>query len=97
MAVNHSIYGGPVQLSGNKVEIAQYLYDQHSALGRPLTQETLNTLLYYAFGSGSLPVAQWLLEVVRLVPSSLESLVSVAQANGQIQMIDYLRSLGLIS
>jgi len=87
----------PILYAGNKVEIAQYLYDQHSAIGRPLTKETLNTLLYYAFGSGSLPVAQWLLEVVRLVPSSLESLVSVAQANGQIQMIDYLRSLGLIS
>ncbi|HBL98984.1 TPA: hypothetical protein DDZ86_05075 [Candidatus Dependentiae bacterium] len=87
----------PILYAGNKVEMAQYLYNQHNVIGRPLTPATLNTLLYYAFGSGSLPVAQWLIEGIHLEISSLQSLVSIAQANGQAQMIDYLRSLGLIS
>ncbi len=86
----------PILYAGNKLDIAQYLYNQHNANGRPLSDVVMNRLLYYAFGSGSLPVAQWILETLHLVPSSVQSLVSIASAQGHPQMIDYLRSLGLI-
>lgn len=84
----------PIFYAGNKIEIARYLYGIHSLLGRPLTEEQLNTLLYFAFGSGSLAVAQWLLEEVKMFPLSPSALAVVAQTNGQVQMINYLRSLG---
>lgn len=86
----------PIYYAGNKLEIAQFLYATHLQLGRPLSPDALGTLLYFAFGSGSLPVAQWMIEQLHFNTSPIiNDLRAIATANGQGQMITYLNGLGL--
>ncbi len=78
----------PIEWAGNKLEIAKFLKEHGS--------EVPDTLLFYAFGSGSLPVAQWLIGELKFDPKKqLARLVEVARVNGQPQMLEYLASLGL--
>lgn len=78
----------PIEWAGNKLEIAQFLKEQGSAVPE--------SLLYYAFGSGSLPVAKWLVEELKMDPKTqLDKLIDVARRNGQEHMIQYLGELGL--
>ncbi|HBY06052.1 MAG: hypothetical protein UV38_C0002G0193 [candidate division TM6 bacterium GW2011_GWE2_42_60] len=78
----------PIEWAGNKPEIAKFLKEQGS--------EVPDTLLFYAFGSGSLPVAKWLIEEVKIEPRiQREKLIDVARRNGQEHMIQYLGEFGL--
>ncbi len=86
----------PILYAGNKLAIAEYLYSVHQQLGRPLPTSDLAQLLYFAFGSGSLEVAQWMVETLNFDPRpTKDALISIARANGQTQMITYLASLGI--
>jgi len=77
----------PIEWAGNKLEIAQFLKEQ----GSPAPE----SLLYYAFGSGSIPVAKWLVELKMDPKAQLDKLIDVARRNGQEHMITYLGELGL--
>lgn len=77
----------PIEWAGNKLEIAKFMKEQ----GSPVPE----TLLYYAFGSGSLPVAKWLIDELKSdLKKQLANLVDVARRNGQEHMLEYLTSLG---
>lgn len=87
----------PILYAGNKLEIAKYLYRVHQQLGRPLNTENLNNLLFFTFGAGSLDVARWMIEQLNFDPRpTKDSLIAIAQTNGQHQMITYLTSLGIV-
>ncbi len=78
----------PIEWAGNKLAVVQFLKEQGSKVPE--------TLLYFAFGSGSLPVAKWLVEELKMDPKNqLEKLIDVARRNAQNHMLDYLVSLGL--
>lgn len=78
----------PIEWAGNKIEIAKFLKEQGSVVPE--------SLLFYAFGSGSIPVAKWCIEELKMDPKNqLNNLIDVARRNGQEHMITYLDELGL--
>lgn len=78
----------PILYAGNKLALAQYLFSVHRSYA-PLTLTELGTLLYYAFGSGALDVAQWIIETLYFDPTNIQqSLITI----GQPVLITYLRT-----
>ena len=90
---NEDVTDLPIMLCGNKLEIAKLLYDEHKRQNRALTQGELENLLYFAFGSKSMPVAQWLIDTIKV--DAKARLEWYRKAGGQ-DHTDMLKSLGLI-
>lgn len=82
----------PIYYAGNKLEIAQILFALHKTHA-PIPPTQLYQLLYYAFGSGSLDVAKWIIEDLYFDPTIYkQSLISVATANYQTALVNYLNT-----
>lgn len=82
----------PIYYAGNKVAIAQYLFAQH-LLQTPLTLDQLGELLFNAFGSGSIEVAQWIIETLYFDPTDVQkTLIEIATENHKPEIITYLQT-----
>lgn len=63
---NEDVTDLPIMLCGNKLKIAQLLYAEHVSQKKPLAQNQLENLLFFAFGSESIPVAKWLINELKV-------------------------------
>jgi len=90
---NEDVTDLPIMLCGNKLDIAQLLYAEHVRQNKQLTKNQLENLLFFAFGSESLPVARWLINTIKVKARDRPKWYRKA---GGKDHTDMFKSLGLI-